>query len=232
MFRRKEDGTEELIDEADNDNIEESDVTEVTDVTESVSFPTAGSAAAPAANAASASAPAAASNFRPAAPQAAMAARPAAANQSAPATASSASSSAGSASAAPAASSTATPSAIQPTKRVLTVGPDIQMKGEITTCDRVVIEGVVDATMKDVHTVELAQSGSLKGTAEVEDAEISGIFEGDLVVHGPASIPSKAPRYSPAAYIITCIAPRPASPMRVKACLFSRLICASCCKGE
>ena len=182
MFRRKEDGTEELIDEADNDNIEESDVTEVTDVTESVSFPTAGSAAAPAANAASASAPAAASNFRPAAPQAAMAARPAAANQSAPA--SSASSSASSASAAPAASSTATPSAIQPTKRVLTVGPDIQMKGEITTCDRVVIEGVVDATMKDVHTVELAQSGSLKGTAEVEDAEISGIFEGDLVVHG------------------------------------------------
>jgi cytoskeletal protein CcmA (bactofilin family) len=69
-------------------------------------------------------------------------------------------------------------------KRVLTVGPDIQMKGEITTCDRVVIEGVVDATMKDVHTVELAQSGSLKGVAEVEDAEISGSFEGDLIVRG------------------------------------------------
>jgi cytoskeletal protein CcmA (bactofilin family) len=48
----------------------------------------------------------------------------------------------------------------------------------------VVIEGMVDATMKDVHTVELAQSGSLKGTAEVEDAEISGVFEGDLVVRG------------------------------------------------
>lgn len=69
-------------------------------------------------------------------------------------------------------------------KRVLTVGPDIQMKGEITTCDRVVIEGTVDATLTDVHTVELAQSGSLKGTAEVEDAEISGVFEGDLIVRG------------------------------------------------
>ena len=67
---------------------------------------------------------------------------------------------------------------------MLTVGPDIQMKGEITTCDRVVIEGAVDATLRDVHTVELAQSGSLKGTAEVEDAEISGSFEGDLVVRG------------------------------------------------
>ena len=73
-------------------------------------------------------------------------------------------------------------------KRVLTVGPDIQMKGEITSCDRVVIEGIVDATMRDVHTVELAETGSLKGTAEVEDAEISGSFEGDLVVRGNLTV--------------------------------------------
>ena len=67
-------------------------------------------------------------------------------------------------------------------RRVLTVGNDILLKGEIATCDRLVIEGKVDATLKDVHTVELAQTGSFKGTAEVEDAEISGLFEGDLVV--------------------------------------------------
>ena len=69
-------------------------------------------------------------------------------------------------------------------KRVLTVGHDIHMKGEISTCDRLVIEGSVDAELKDVHTVELAQTGSFKGTAEIEDAEISGSFEGDLIVHG------------------------------------------------
>lgn len=69
-------------------------------------------------------------------------------------------------------------------KRVLTVGNDIHMKGEISTCDRLVIEGSVDATLKDVHTVELAQTGAFKGTAEIQDAEISGIFEGDLIVHG------------------------------------------------
>ena len=73
-------------------------------------------------------------------------------------------------------------------KRVLSVGPDIQMKGEINSCDRVVIEGIVDATMRDVHTVELTESGTLKGTAEVEDAEISGAFEGDLVVRGKLTI--------------------------------------------
>jgi cytoskeletal protein CcmA (bactofilin family) len=69
-------------------------------------------------------------------------------------------------------------------KRVLTVGHDIHMKGEISTCDRLVIEGSVDAELKEVHTVELAQTGSFKGSAEIEDAEISGTFEGDLIVNG------------------------------------------------
>jgi cytoskeletal protein CcmA (bactofilin family) len=67
-------------------------------------------------------------------------------------------------------------------RRVLTVGNDILLKGEIATCDRLVIEGRVEAKLSDVHTVEIAESGSFKGTAEVEDAEISGVFEGDLVV--------------------------------------------------
>ncbi|HEU5046729.1 MAG TPA: polymer-forming cytoskeletal protein [Rickettsiales bacterium] len=66
--------------------------------------------------------------------------------------------------------------------RILTVGNDILLKGEIATCDRVVIEGRVEAKLSDVHTVEIAGSGSFKGTAEVEDAEVSGLFEGDLAV--------------------------------------------------
>lgn len=67
-------------------------------------------------------------------------------------------------------------------RRVLTVGADILLKGEIATCDRLVIEGKVDAVLNDVGTVELAESGSFKGTAHVENAEISGLFEGELVV--------------------------------------------------
>ncbi len=67
-------------------------------------------------------------------------------------------------------------------RRVLTVGHDILLKGEIATCDRLVIEGSVDATLNEVHTVEIADSGSFKGSAEIEDAEISGLFEGNLVV--------------------------------------------------
>jgi cytoskeletal protein CcmA (bactofilin family) len=67
-------------------------------------------------------------------------------------------------------------------RRVLTVGHDILLKGEIATCDRLVIEGSVDAALKEVHTVEIAETGSFKGAAEIEDAEISGEFEGDLTV--------------------------------------------------
>lgn len=73
-------------------------------------------------------------------------------------------------------------------KRILTVGNDILLKGEIATCDRLVIEGAVDATLKDVHTVEIAETGSFKGTAEIEDAEISGVFEGTLVVRNRLTI--------------------------------------------
>lgn len=67
-------------------------------------------------------------------------------------------------------------------RRVLTVGNDILLKGEIATCDRLVIEGAVDATLNEVHTVEIAEGGSFKGSAEIEDAEISGVFEGELIV--------------------------------------------------
>lgn len=166
MFRRKEDGSEELI----NDD---SAFTAPTNIN-TPSAPSAPVAAmAPSAPVAAPTAPAAQPSFRPAAPQAAMAASRPAVAPSAPS--------------APAERPHAPANRLN-AKRVLTVGPDIQMKGEITTCDRVVIEGMVDATMRDVHTVELAETGSLKGTAEVEDAEISGSFEGDLIVRGKITI--------------------------------------------
>lgn len=69
-------------------------------------------------------------------------------------------------------------------KRILTVGEDTVLKGEISTCDRLVVEGTVDAILTDVHTVEVASTGAFRGSATVENAEISGRFEGDLDVSG------------------------------------------------
>ena len=64
----------------------------------------------------------------------------------------------------------------------LTVGPNIKLKGvEITDCDTLFVEGLVEATM-DSRLMEIAEQGAFKGSAEIDLAEIRGQFEGDLTV--------------------------------------------------
>ena len=64
----------------------------------------------------------------------------------------------------------------------LTVGPHIKLKGvEITDCDTLVVEGLVEATM-DSRVIQIAQQGAFKGSAEIDIAEIHGVFEGNLTV--------------------------------------------------
>ena len=64
----------------------------------------------------------------------------------------------------------------------LTVGRDIRLAGEITTCDTLVVEGQVECNLTDSKMLDIASSGVFKGKASVEVAEISGLFEGDLTV--------------------------------------------------
>lgn len=64
----------------------------------------------------------------------------------------------------------------------LTVGPNIKLKGvEITDCDTLVVEGLVEATM-DSRVIQIAEQGAFKGSAEIDIAEIRGVFEGNLTV--------------------------------------------------
>jgi cytoskeletal protein CcmA (bactofilin family) len=64
----------------------------------------------------------------------------------------------------------------------LTVGPNIKLKGvEITDCDTLVVEGLVEATM-DSRVIQIAQQGEFKGSAEIDIAEIRGVFDGNLTV--------------------------------------------------
>lgn len=62
----------------------------------------------------------------------------------------------------------------------LTVGRDITLKGEIGSCDVLVVEGVVEAQIQDCTRLEVSDGGSFIGSAQVEEAEISGKFDGDL----------------------------------------------------
>ena len=64
----------------------------------------------------------------------------------------------------------------------LTVGPNIKLKGvEITDCDTLVVEGLVEATM-DSRVIQISEQGAFKGSAEIDIAEIHGHFDGNLTV--------------------------------------------------
>ena len=76
----------------------------------------------------------------------------------------------------------------------LHVGVNIKLKGvEISDCDLLVVEGHVEAT---VHSKEMqiAQPGTLNGTALIDVAEVHGEFTGELtartrlVVHGTGNV--------------------------------------------
>jgi cytoskeletal protein CcmA (bactofilin family) len=86
---------------------------------------------------------------------------------------------------APAAAATSAPSAAAPRESggsKLTVGPNIKLKGvEITDCDTLVVEGLVEATM-DSRVMQISEHGEFKGSAEIDIAEIHGAFDGNLTV--------------------------------------------------
>ena len=98
--------------------------------------------------------------------------------------------SAGSLQSAPASASSGAKAADQPSSAgvsaeggsKLTVGPNIKLKGvEITDCDTLVVEGLVEATM-DSRVIQIAEQGAFRGSADIDVAEIRGEFNGNLTV--------------------------------------------------
>ena len=67
--------------------------------------------------------------------------------------------------------------------RKLIVGQGISLSGEINECDRLVVEGHVEANLQKCGHMIITETGLFHGNAAIEDAEVSGRFEGDLVIH-------------------------------------------------
>ena len=65
----------------------------------------------------------------------------------------------------------------------LHAGPGIKLKGEITGCDTLRVEGAVDGNAT-ARLLILCPGGSFLGTAEIDEAEIEGNFDGTLNVRG------------------------------------------------
>lgn len=74
--------------------------------------------------------------------------------------------------------------------RKLIVGRDISLSGEIAACDVLVVEGTVEAKLRDGHVVEIADTGLFKGSVEIDEADIGGRFEGDITVRGTLKVRS------------------------------------------
>ena len=72
----------------------------------------------------------------------------------------------------------------------LHVGREIKLKGEIGVCERLVVEGSVDATLMECRSMEVAPGGFFTGQAQVDTAEVSGHFEGELTVEGLLTVTS------------------------------------------
>lgn len=81
-----------------------------------------------------------------------------------------------------AAPATAAPSLADDKK--LIVGRHIVLSGQITACDKLIVEGRVEATLTDCKMIEIASSGVFKGEVEIDEAMIGGHFEGKLVCRG------------------------------------------------
>ena len=63
----------------------------------------------------------------------------------------------------------------------LTVGKEIEMSCDITTCDTLIVEGTMDANLRNGREISIARGGCFSGTAEVDEADVSGSFSGRLV---------------------------------------------------
>lgn len=78
------------------------------------------------------------------------------------------------------------PSAPPPSSddKKLIVGRNIVLSGQITACDKLVVEGRVDATLTESRVIEITSTGVFKGAAEIDEALIGGTFEGTLICRG------------------------------------------------
>ncbi len=72
---------------------------------------------------------------------------------------------------------------LSPTKEnTLTVGRNIFLSGKVSSCQTLVVEGLVEANLHNCVKLDITSTGTLKGDATVELASISGTFYGNLIV--------------------------------------------------
>lgn len=72
--------------------------------------------------------------------------------------------------------------------RRMVVAKEITLAGQISKCDYLVVEGVVEGMRYDGQSLEVSEGGAFNGSIEVDSAEIAGTIEGVLNVRGRLTI--------------------------------------------
>jgi cytoskeletal protein CcmA (bactofilin family) len=69
----------------------------------------------------------------------------------------------------------------------LHVGPGTTLKGDVTTCESLIVQGNLNGTV-DAAQMQILSGGVVDGTATVQTAEVEGEFTGTLSVKGLLSV--------------------------------------------
>ena len=77
---------------------------------------------------------------------------------------------------------------IDSSEKQMIVGYGISVDGRIENCDRLVLDGNMNCELHAVKSLIISQTGHFKGKGNIQSAEISGRFEGELVVDGHITI--------------------------------------------
>jgi len=80
--------------------------------------------------------------------------------------------------------------AIDGNSKKLVVGEGLSVSGEITSCDVLVVAGKVEAKVTEGKLLEINETGQFRGSVEIENADIAGRYDGQLIVHGRLTVRS------------------------------------------
>jgi cytoskeletal protein CcmA (bactofilin family) len=72
---------------------------------------------------------------------------------------------------------------------VLIIGAGVEVRGTIASCDELVVEGKVESTI-ECRVLTVAETGTVKGEATVQELEVHGVFDGKAGVSGCLTVKS------------------------------------------
>jgi cytoskeletal protein CcmA (bactofilin family) len=66
-------------------------------------------------------------------------------------------------------------------EKTLLVGQDVEFSGEIKSCQKLIVEGIVQVSSANCRQLQVSATGVFNGCIEVSEAEVLGRFEGELI---------------------------------------------------